>query len=551
MTIAAKAGASTLASVQGWIEALPPWRRWVVAVAGGAFGALAFAPFYVWPALALTLSLAVWLVDGAALRGDWKARAWSGFARGFFLGYGHFLAGTYWVGSAFTQVPGAEPLAFLGVLGMPLILAPFWGLACGLAALIWTSDLRRIAALAATFFFAEMLRSHLFGGLPWNLAGYVWEAGGAVSQIAAAIGVFGLTAITLPIMMAPATLADLKLGWGARAAPSLAAALVLGLLFGAGAQRLNVAGPPNPHRAGPVVRVVDPGYTQREKWEEGKEWNVAERYLRLSGTSENSNAAIVVWPEAAIPTRYPDMPPLADNPALIGEIGRALGSRVLIAGSIRVDPGPPTKFYNTAYVVTAVGGTATIGQSRDKNRLTPFGEFIPLYDWFKWLPIKTLQEIGDYHFSPGDQPARMIVPGADSVQVLICYESIFPNLIPRGSERPSWLANISIDAWYGEGTGPFQNDNQSRYRTIEEGLPMARAASGGVSGIVDAYGRRVVYVERKAALESKGAAVEAALPPTLPETLYAKISGGIIPVFLAFFFALRYVPPSLFGRRSP
>jgi apolipoprotein N-acyltransferase len=529
-------------TIQGWIEALPAWRIHVIAAAAGAVAALAFAPFFVAPALALGLCVLVWLIDGAVTR---HRPLRSAFARGWSFAFGHFLAGTYWVGAAFTQVDGAMALMPVGVLSLPALLALFWGAACVGAARLWTQDSRRIPLLALMLTLAELARGHFFGGFPWNLAGYTWEAGGAISQTAAFIGIYGLTAVTLLIAATPAAFADSHRPWGARAAPTMIAALLLGLLWGAGQQRLEAAGPVSQRGVGPVVRVVDPGYTQREKWTPGREWEVLGRYLELSAPAD-SQAEIVVWPEGAVPARYPDMPVLLENPDMLEAIGATLGDKVLLMGATRIErdgQGRPGNIYNSAFVLDGVDGQVNVMQWHDKYRLTPFGEFIPLFNLISWLDIPTLQQIGT-GFTPGAPPTRVIVPGAEPALFLICYESIFPGLVPRGAERPAWIANISIDAWYGDGTGPWQNDTQSRYRAIEEGLPMARAASGGVSSITDPYGRKIVSVGRQ------GGGVEASLPEPLPETVYARWGVWLTAALILLIALLRFAPGAARGLRS-
>jgi apolipoprotein N-acyltransferase len=125
---------------------------------------------------------------------------------------------------------------------------------------------------------------------------------------------------------------------------------------------------------------------------------------------------------------------------------------------------------------------------------------------------------------------------------MICYEAIFPGFAPRGADRPSWLINLTNDAWFGAQTGPYQHFNQARYRAIEEGLPLARAASGGVSAIVDPYGRIV------AATPLSGAAVEAPLPAALPPTLFAAHDTAISFVVFLVLAALGIALPRGRGR---
>jgi apolipoprotein N-acyltransferase len=498
------------------LEKLDARARFGVAAGAGLISNLAHAPFFFAPALCIGLVVLVWLWDGAFRSPrPMRAAAWRTWVFAAF----YFLGGLYWVGESFTQVDGAMIFMIPAVLAMPAGLALFWAGAAALAMKMWNDTPGRVVTFALAIMAAEWVRGHLWGGFPWDLPGYVWQAGGSLSQTASAVGIYGLSLITVLALAAPAALA----GRGElppRVAPALIAALTLGLLWGAGEQRLAGAG----DQAGvAVVRVADPGFTQAQKWKPGNEGAVLTAYLNLIDGPTPSHADVIVWPESAIPTL------LLDNPDMLEEISAALGTRTLVTGVIRAEPaGKAPVYFNSAVVLTASSGAARIGQIYNKSRLVPFGEFIPFWKQIEpFLKVKALQQIGA-GFEPGAPPARMIVPGAPEAAFLICYESIFSGMTPRGAGRPAWIINVTNDAWFGGQTGPYQHYNQARYRAIEEGLPLARAAAGGISAIIDPYGRAIAETKRT------GGAAEAALPSALPPTLYARFGGGATAiVFLA------------------
>ena len=93
-----------------------------------------------------------------------------------------------------------------------------------------------------------------------------------------------------------------------------------------------------------------------------------------------------------------------------------------------------------------------------------------------------------------DGSVRCLLASSFSFVAMICYEGLYPS-IPRSANigaRADWLVLISNDAWFGGGMGPAQHYAQNRYRAIETGLPLARVASRGASGIVDGRGREVL-----------------------------------------------------------
>ena len=136
------------------------WRRRLIALAAGATGALAMAPFNFFPALAIPMTVAVWLIDGCAetrqmppgrrFRLSLPVAAGRAFGVGWWWGIGYFLAGLWWLGAAF--LVEADKFAWalpLGVVGLPAMLAIFPGLGFMLARLMWAPGPGRVFALAS------------------------------------------------------------------------------------------------------------------------------------------------------------------------------------------------------------------------------------------------------------------------------------------------------------------------------------------------------------------------------------------------------------------
>src|SRR5690606_8817159 len=159
--------------------------------------------------------------------------------------------------------------------------------------------------------------------------------------------------------------------------------------------------------------------------------------------------------------------------------------------------------------------------------LVPFGEYIPLSGVIDAFGVSGLSQMVE-GYSSGIGPVTLSIPDAPSVAPLVCYEIVFPRFTPRGADRPGWIVNLSNDSWFGPTAGPRQHLNIARYRAIEEGLPLARAASGGLSGVIDPWGRGQFLVEPRAE-----GAFDTPLPAALAPTFYARRGGlGVIGLFL-------------------
>jgi apolipoprotein N-acyltransferase len=162
--------------------------------------------------------------------------------------------------------------------------------------------------------------------------------------------------------------------------------------------------------------------------------------------------------------------------------------------------------------------------------LVPFGEYVPLRHI---LPLDKITP-GGADFTAGPGPQTLTLPGLPPVSPSICYEAIFPGvLVASGEPRAQWLINVTNDAWFGDSAGPRQHFASARLRTIEEGLPLIRAANTGISAVVDPYGRVLAQLD----LGHEGV-LDSPLPVAVPATLYARLGDWVLVILLAVSIAL-------------
>jgi apolipoprotein N-acyltransferase len=532
-SIGVQAHAHRLPRLARTVASLAGWRRRAAALAAGAASVLALAPFHIWPVLALTLPVLVWLIDGAvaasAAAGGPKAAARHALVRaagaGWWFAFGYFLAGLFWIGEAF--LVEAETFAVLlpfAVTLMPAGLALFWAAAAAGSARLWRPGLSRVLVLALALAGAEWLRGHVLTGFPWNVLGYALTYPLPLMQSAAMLGIYGLTLVTVIALASPLVLLaePRAAGTVGRIPTGTLAVLVLLLPLAAmalwGLMRLAGAEAEAADRV--RVRLVQPSIPQREKWQPQHQRRIFAEHVALSqrdaaGRIDGAvGVDILIWPEAAMPFL-----PL-QSPAALEAIGGMLheGTR-LITGALRREDaaGSPPGRRQVFNSILAFGTGGGLIASYDKVHLVPFGEYLPLQEALEAIGLEQLSRLRG-GFASGARPRRLLrLPGLPALGPLVCYEAIFPGAIVEGGERPAALINVTNDGWFGNTTGPRQHLHQARVRAVEEGLAMLRSANNGISAIIDAKGRIVARLD----LDAVGV-IDGVLPAPLPPPLYAR-----------------------------
>jgi apolipoprotein N-acyltransferase len=246
---------------------------------------------------------------------------------------------------------------------------------------------------------------------------------------------------------------------------------------------------------------------------------------------------LVLWPESGLPDylregypqRYYNSETAFADPRLARQrIGRVIGpGSLLLTGAVdlKIAGGHAVGAYNA---VTALDARGDIVGSYAKAHLVPYGEYLAL----RWLlePLGARRLVaGSIDFIPGPGPRTLDLGAWGKAGVQICYEIVFSGHVVDRAHRPDYIFNPSNDGWFGA-FGPPQHLAQARLRAIEEGLPILRATTTGISAVIAARG-----VVRQDVPMLRAGRLDGLVPPAAPPTLFARL-GNILPLFLAVIF---------------
>ncbi|HEY8191879.1 MAG TPA: apolipoprotein N-acyltransferase [Alphaproteobacteria bacterium] len=472
----------------------------------GVFMVPAMAPWNLWPCMFAGFSALYFLLMKA------ETKRWA-FMYGWLFGFGYFAAGLWWIANALL-VPGNEfswvwPLA---VAGLPALLAFFPALA-SMAVVRWGGKMKRLSGFLcfiAAFALSEWLRGHIFTGFPWNLYGYAWGGWPAMMQADALGGPYLLTLLTIGWAALPAFLWKSELTRRDKIATAACAMILFAICAIYGTARLSLASVQNHENV--RVAIIQPNIRQELKWSPEMAGENLRRLLMLSdpdGAEDENTVTLILWPETAI-----------DGSALIHPQAREMirdmlnaypGNAYLATGIVRsetpAEEGAQPRYFNS---VMTLDKNLEVHDVYDKSHLVPFGEYIPFQEYLSLTPFV---KFDGFTQGPGTRSAA--VKGLPRFSSLICYEIIFPHAVTEPGVRPDFILNVTNDAWYGDSPGPRQHLMQTRFRAIEEGIAVLRAANTGISALIDPYGRIIdmAGIYEESALRTALPAALAEMPP--------------------------------------
>jgi apolipoprotein N-acyltransferase len=471
------------------------WKTGLITVGFALLAALGQSPFE-YAILSLAgFSGGLWLISGQTPR----VTAW----RTLLFGSVYFAASLNWVVHPFLVEPEVHGwMAPFGLLFLSVGLSLFWVLPSAFLARVIDRPGPLVIALGIAA--GESARALALTGFPWAQAGHIW-IDTPIAQVASVVGAFGLTALTLFV-------AGLLVTVRRRRITGLGVVLIfiVGSWWG-----LDRSAHTRPILASePLVRIIQPNALQRQKWDPRHAPRFLARQIAMTLEQSERPLSLIVWPETAI-YDY-----LNNAELTVAQMAAAKPSSAeLVFGARRFEG---QRLYNSLVLMGADGRIASL---YDKQHLVPLGEYVPIGNILAKVGIRGFASENGAGYSAGT--GTTLMPSALGMfRPLICYEGIFAEEIVPGA-RPNYLLLITNDGWFGTFSGPQQHFTQARFRAIEQGLPMIRAANTGVSAMIDAYGNVIASIDVGVA-----GYIDAALPDALPATIYARFGNWMFLLIL-------------------
>ncbi|MGB8952413.1 MAG: apolipoprotein N-acyltransferase [Candidatus Aminicenantales bacterium] len=437
----------------------------------------------------------------------------------FFLG---LLAGTVFYGILLVWIPSVPrhygnislELSLLIYLIFILFLGLFW-------AIFWYLFTRLHRAFPRTAFYLapfiwvslEFILTYFLTGFPWALLGSSQYKNILFIQLASLTGVYGLSFVLIFLQ----SMFTFSMAYRKKAPFFLGLGLILMIHLGG---FLSLKDTPRTH-ATFKASVIQGNVPSDIYWNEistNEILTLFEDHLSLSQLSYLQGAQLIIWPEFTVPLCFSCPEDLYRNfkRILIQFVQNTQCTLLLGTNEISVPPGD-IRYFNTALCLNP-GLSITFYH---KIHLVPFGEYTPYKKIFSFIE-KVTHAIGE--ITPGTEYTLHSFNNLKFGSP-ICYEIIFPNLVRKFVKTGAhFLVTITNDGWYGKSSAPYQHFTNAIFRAVENRRYLLRAATTGISGIIDPYGRVVAQSQ----IGTKTFLTESITPRT-KKTFYT-LYGDLLPL---------------------
>ena len=398
------------------------------------------------------------------------------------FGFGYFISNLYWITNSLTFEENFKPLIPIALILVPLFLGVFYGIAT-LACSFFSLDKKFSSILIFSIFFSliEFVRSSIFGGFPWNLIVYAWTDYLSILQVLTFIGTNAFNLLSLTIFLIPAIILfnykkKIKLSFLILTTLLLIANFFYGSIILKNNEKTNL------RNLNFVIKIISPKIEIKRFFEDENPEKIISELVQLSKPN-SIEKTIFIFPEGALTSVY--LEDLRNYSYIFSE--NYSDQHKIIMG---INSSENKKVFNSMVVLDS---SLNILGKYNKNKLVPFGEFLPFENFFKKFGLKKITQ--GYRSFTSDVERKIININNINFVPLICYEIIYSGKINKTNSDFDLILNISEDGWFGNSVGPYQHFSHSIFRSIEEGKNLIRSANNGISAFINPKGQIIKQIK--------------------------------------------------------
>ena len=399
------------------------------------------------------------------------------FFFGTSFGFGFYLSGLYWITNSLTYDESFRFLIPFGLILIPLFLSLFFSLVILFIGPFLNLNFVSLLLFSASLGASDYIRSKILTGFPWNLWAYSYSWSVEIIQILNKFGLFAFNLIIITTFTLPAVL-FFKINNKKKLIYLFFIPLIMFFLFIYGNYSLNknrldlklIVQKYN-------IKVISPNFELRYNLSTEDLEKRLKKLIRISNPIKGEKT-LFIWPEGVF-SGYSYRELLEFEKIFFKNFDK---NHYVLFGVNRFNE-ERNAYYNSLVIVN---NNFQILQEYKKQKLVPFGEFLPLEKLLNRIGLKKITE-GHGSFLRGKKQENLRV-NEMNILPLICYEIIFTKFIQVSNINTNLIINISEDGWFGDSIGPYQHFAKAIFRSIEHNSFLLRSTNKGISAIINNKG---------------------------------------------------------------
>ncbi len=402
---------------------------------------------------------------------------------GYVFGFGYFISNLYWIPFSLLHDNNFKFLIPAAIILIPAFLSLFYATAFLIFRLILDtkSIIINILLFSLTLGFFEFIRGTILSGFPWNLFAYSFSENIDFIQITSLVGVYSLNTILITIFSTPSIFFLYRKKHDIVGFFLIAMLTVIIYLYGS--FKINVTNNLKATILPVEIKILSTKIPIERFYLNLDEEETLIKLIQLSNPKKNKKT-LFIWPEGIIPNTNLDE--LKNEFDYLIKKSFSENHTILLGINDQKIENGKNKVYNS---LSAIDHKVNIIFNYHKNKLVPFGEFLPLENILSKVGFKTLtNNYQSYSASSERKLFDFNKSGKIKILPLICYEIIYSGKL-SSENNYNFIVNISEDGWFGNSIGPYQHFAHSIFRSVEYGKYTLRSANNGISAIVDPFGR--------------------------------------------------------------